>query len=172
MTPGSAALFPSPDHHWARFARRFFFQFSLFALSPLRSLVPGYTWSNLEPKRFKRTVAHAVCTGRCWTLPRFTFRTWKNATCYCFSIKILRNHLLSEHMQWNYASFNVKSNSLTSNCRNASYVATYRMSFPSLEQSRTYLMHDHGTLVLDNWGQKYCQTLGFKPYPSIPQCDY
>ena len=30
--------------------------------------------------------------------------------------KILRNHLFSEHMWWNYASCNVKSNRLTSIC--------------------------------------------------------
>ena len=97
-----------------------------------------------------------------------------------------RNHLLSEYTQWNYASFNVKISRLTSkapiklsNCRNTLYVATHHMSFPSLKQSRTYLMHDHGILrhcitplALDNWGQKYCQTLGYKPNPSIPQCNF
>ena len=50
----------------------------------------------------------------------------------------LRNHLLSENMQWNYASFNVTLN---------------------------YLMHEimefcaTSSLALDNWEQKYCQTI-------------
>ena len=53
--------------------------------------------------------------------------------------KILRNHLLSENMQWSYASFNVTLN---------------------------YLMHEimgiclTSSLALYNWEQKYCQTLG------------
>ena len=49
----------------------------------------------------------------------------------------------------------------------------------SLKQSRLYLMHDHGILrhcgtplALDNRGKKYCQTLGYKANPSIPQCDF
>ena len=53
------------------------------------------------------------------------------------------------------------------------------MSFLSLKQSRIYLMHYHEilrhcvtSLALENWGQKYCQTLGYKPNPSIPQCDF
>ena len=55
--------------------------------------------------------------------------------------KILRNHLLSENMQWNYASFNVTLN---------------------------YLIHEiiefwvTSSSALDNWEQKYCQTLGHK----------
>ena len=46
----------------------------------------------------------------------FTVRTWKNATCVRvhFVNSILRNTLLSEHMQRDYASFSVKSNRLTS----------------------------------------------------------
>ena len=100
--------------------------------------------------------------------------------------KILRNHLFSEHMWWNYASCNVKSNRLTSifpiklsNCRNSLYAATHRMSFPSLKQSHIHLMHDHGILchcmtclALDNWGQKYCKPLGYKPNLSILQCGF
>ena len=56
--------------------------------------------------------------------------------------EILRNHLLSENMQWNYASFNVTLN---------------------------YLIHEiiecwvTSSSALDNWEQKYCQTLGHKP---------
>ena len=52
--------------------------------------------------------------------------------------KILRNHLLSENMQWNYVSFKVTLN---------------------------YPMHEimefcvTSSLALDNWEQKYCQTL-------------
>ena len=52
-------------------------------------------------------------------------------------------------------------------------------SFPPLKQSHIHLTHDHGifchcmtsSLTLNNWGQKCCQTLGYKPNPSIPQCD-
>ena len=56
--------------------------------------------------------------------------------------KVLRNHLLSENMQWNYASLNVTLN---------------------------YLMHEimefcvTSSLALDNWGQERCQILGNKP---------
>ena len=52
--------------------------------------------------------------------------------------KILRNHLPSENMQWNYVSFKVTLN---------------------------YPMHEimefcvTSSLALDNWKQKYCQTL-------------
>ena len=50
---------------------------------------------------------------------------------------------------------------------------------PPLKQSHIHLMHDHrifhhcmtSSLPLNNWGQKYCQTLRYKPNPSIPQCD-
>ena len=61
--------------------------------------------------------------------------------------KILRNHLLSENMQWNYASFNVTLN---------------------------YLMHEimefcvTSSLAFDNCEPKYCQTLGNKAKPSTP----
>ena len=52
-------------------------------------------------------------------------------------------------------------------------------SFPPLKQSHIHLLHDHrifrhcmtSSLTLNNWGQKYCQTLGNKPNPSIPLCD-
>ena len=49
-------------------------------------------------------------------------------------------------------------------------------SFPPLKQSHIHLMHDHRifrhcmTSSL-TWGQKYCQTLGYKRNWSIPQCD-
>ena len=107
---------------------------------------------------------------------------------YCFLSKILRNHLLSEHMQWNYASFNVTRNRLMStssqkklsNCHEILYMwPLIPSSFPPLKQSHIHLMHDHrifrhcmtSSLTLNNWGQKYCQTLGYKPNPSIPLCD-
>ena len=60
--------------------------------------------------------------------------------------KILRNHLLSENMQWNYASINVTLN---------------------------YLMHEimefcvTSSLALHNWEQNYCQILGNKPNHSL-----
>ena len=28
------------------------------------------------------------------------------------------------------------------------------------------------SLAFDNWGQEYCQTLGYRPNPSIPRCDF
>ena len=56
--------------------------------------------------------------------------------------KILRNHLLSENMQGDYASFNVTLN----------YLMHEVMEF-----------YETSFLALDNWEQKYCQTLGNKP---------
>ena len=49
----------------------------------------------------------------------------------------------------------------------------------SFLQSHIHLMHDQrifrhcmtSSLTLNNRGQKYCQTLGYKPNPSIPLCD-
>ena len=116
----------------------------------------------------------AVC--KCW-------RFMKNHK----RLLILRNHLLSEHMQWNYASFNVTRNRLMStsskkNYQTAKILYTWPLipsSFPPLKQSHIHLLHDHrifrhcmtSSLTLNNWGQKYCQTLGYKPNPSIPECD-
>ena len=63
--------------------------------------------------------------------------------------KVLRNHLLSENMQWNYASLSVTLN---------------------------YLMHEimefceTSSFALDNWGQERCQTLGNKPNHSHQMC--
>ena len=63
--------------------------------------------------------------------------------------KVLRNHTLSENMQWNYASLNVTLN---------------------------YLMHEimefcvTSSLALDNWGQDRCQILGNKPNHSHQVC--
>ena len=86
-------------------------------------------------------------------------------------------------MQWNYASFNVKSNRLTSisfnsNCWNTLYVTTHPMLFPSLKQSHIYLMRDHvilrhcvTSLALDNWGKKYYQTR-VAISQTCPQCDF
>ena len=70
--------------------------------------------------------------------------TWRNATCWRDYLlkEILRNHFLSENMQWNYASFNVTLN---------------------------YFMHEimefcvTSSLARDNWEQKCWQTLGNKP---------
>ena len=112
---------------------------------------------------------------------------WRTIKGYCFLSKILRNHLLSEHMQWNYASFNVTSKRLMStsskkNYQTAKILYTWPLipsSFSPLKESHTHFMHDHGifhhcmtsSLTLNNWGQKYCQTLGYEPNPSIPPCD-
>ena len=61
------------------------------------------------------------------------------------SIGFLRNHLLSENMQWNYAPFNVTHNHL---------------------MHKTMEFCVTSSLALDNWEQKYCQTLGSKPNDS------
>ena len=94
--------------------------------------------------------------------------------------KILKNHLLSEHLEWNYASFNIKISRQhqlvsikLSNCRNTLYVATHLMSFLSLKHSLVYLMYDHGVLRDVFFGSrqlsaKILPTLGYKPNPSIP----
>ena len=74
MTPGSAALFPSPGHYWTHFARRFFFPVPRFSPFPHCG-----AWSQarldliLNASVLKRTVTHAVCTWRCWTLPSLRF---------------------------------------------------------------------------------------------------
>ena len=84
------------------------------------------------------------CTWRCWTLPLLLFDRERMHLVYqvIFLNKILRNHLLSENMQWNYASSSVILN----------------------------LSHawDHGILRhipfgARQLGAKYCQTLGNKP---------
>ena len=72
--------------------------------------------SLINPRVLEKTVAHAVSTWRCWTLPLLQFDHERMQLVYEFLFlkKILRNHLFSEHMQWNYASFNVKIKRLTS----------------------------------------------------------
>ena len=101
--------------------------------------------------------------------------------------KILTNHLFSEHMWWNYASCNVKSNRLTSICSNKIiklpkfFICGHSSHvIPITETIPIYLMHDHGILchiyvtclALDIWGQKYCKPLGYKPNLSILQCGF
>ena len=54
----------------------------------------------------------------------FVVSVWEKSTWskgYCFLNKILRNHLLSEHMQWNCASLKVKSNRLMSTSSKKNY---------------------------------------------------
>ena len=72
--------------------------------------------SLINPRVLEKTVTHAVRTWRRWTLPLLQFDHERMQLVYEFLFlkKILRNHLLSEHMQWNYASFNVKIKRLTS----------------------------------------------------------
>ena len=57
----------------------------------------------------KITVTQAVCTWRCWTLPLLRFERERMQLGFEIILlnKIWRNHLLSENLQWNYASFNV-----------------------------------------------------------------
>ena len=98
-------------------------------------IVPILVW-------FKRSLHSAQVSGQSWPWPlklmtsRGLERTWIRTGGYgrfrgewlkssnvkecnlftrsfCFN-KILRNRLLSEHLQWNFASFNVKINRLTS----------------------------------------------------------
>ena len=56
--------------------------------------------------------------------------------------KILRNHLHSEHLQWNYTSFNVKINRLTSISsiiKLPKYFVRGQSSFRSLKQSPIFI---------------------------------
>ena len=79
-------------------------------------MVNNHRLDLISPRVLKITVRHPVCTWRCCTLPLLRFERERMQLVYEFILlnKILRNRLLSEHMQWNYASFNVKSNGLTS----------------------------------------------------------
>ena len=79
-------------------------------------MVNNHPLDLISPRVLKITVTHAVCTWRCCTLALLRFERERMQLVYEFILlnKILRNRLLSEHMQWNYASFNVKSNKLTS----------------------------------------------------------
>ena len=94
-------------------------------------------WDLINPRvlRIERSL-HV----KCWTLPLLQFNHERMQLVYKVSWldNILRNHLLSDNMQWNYASFNV---------------------------SLTYLMEFWITssLPLNNWEQKHCQTHGNKP---------
>ena len=138
----------------------------------------------------KITVTHGVCTWKCWSLSLSQFEQ-KNATClevHFDQQDFKKSPFFGTYAMKLCAPFDVKSNRLTSilapiklsNCRNSLYyAATHRMSFPSLKQSHLYLRHDHGILchcmrclALDNWGQKYCKPLGYKPNLSILQCGF
>ena len=70
----------------------------------------------LNPRVLKLTVTHPVCEWRCCTLPVLRFERERMQLAYEIVLfnQILRNHLLSEHQQWNYASFKVKIKRLTS----------------------------------------------------------
>ena len=70
----------------------------------------------LNPRALKLTVTHAVSKWRCCTLPVLRFERERMQLVYEIVLfnKILRNHLLSENQQWNYASFKVKIKRLTS----------------------------------------------------------
>ena len=139
----------------------------------------------ISPRVLKITVTHAVCTWRYWTLPLLHFERERIQLVNEFILlnNILRNRLFSEHMQWNYASVTFTSNRLMSTSskkhqQTAKILYTWPLipsSFSPLKQSHIHLTHDHGifrhcmtsSLTLNNWGQKYCQTLGYKPNPSI-----
>ena len=99
-------------------------------------------WTN--PRVLKITVTHAVCKWRCWTLPLLWFEREKMQLVYEI---ILLKKILSENLQWNYASF-------------INVTLIYLM--PAKEFCVT------SSLALNNWVQKYCQNLGNKPNPSIP----
>ena len=67
------------------------------------------SWLNLiNPRVLKITVTNAVCAWRGWTLPRLRFECERMQLVYEIILlnTILRNHLLSENLQWNYGSFN------------------------------------------------------------------
>ena len=68
------------------------------------------SWLNLiNPRVLKIAVTNAVCTWRGWTLPLLRFECERMQLVYEIILlnTILRNHLLSENLQWNYGSFNV-----------------------------------------------------------------
>ena len=119
----------------------------------------------LNPRVLKLTVTHAVSKWRCCTLPVLRFERESMQLVYEIVLfnKILRNHLLSEHQQWNYASFKVKIKRLTSVssnkinklqkyfiCGHSSHVILLEQI---LKQSLIYLMHDHGILsdIFGSW---------------------
>ena len=63
----------------------------------------------INARVLKITVTNVVCTWRCWTLPLLRFEPERMQLVYEIILldKIWRNHVLSEKVQWNYASFNV-----------------------------------------------------------------
>ena len=106
----------------------------------------------LNPRVLKLTVTHAVCKWRCCNLPVLRFERERMQLVYEIVLfnKILRNHLLSEHQQWNYALLKVKIKMLTSVssnkiiklqkyfiCGHSSHV------IPLIETISFFLMHDH-----------------------------
>ena len=64
--------------------------------------VPPRDAGAINPRVLKITVTHAVCPRRCWTLPLLGFERDRIQLVYEIILlnKILRNHLLSEHLQW------------------------------------------------------------------------
>ena len=143
-----------------------FIEFSLYVVVELANSInaspPVNTWWGPYCELYR----HAVCTWKLWNLPLSWFvyerirlnliipRVLKIERSLHVKMldsmllnKILRNHLLFENMHWNYASFNV---------------------------TLTYLMHEimdfcmTSSLALDNWEQKYCQTLGNTAKPFTP----
>ena len=95
----------------------------------------------INPRVLK--IERTFCTWRCWTLPLLRFHREGMQLGYEFILlkKILRSHLLSENMQWNYASFNVTLNYLTHEI---------------MEFCVT-------SFLARNLEQIHCQTLGNKP---------
>ena len=97
-----------------------FIGFSLYVVVELANSInaspPVNTWSG----PYCELYCHAVCTWKLWNLPLSWFvyerirlnlkiergLHVKTLDSMLFT-KILRNHLLSENMHWNYASFNV-----------------------------------------------------------------
>ena len=130
------------------------------------ALLPRIIWSG----PYCELYCHAVCTWKLWNLPRSWFvygriqlnlidlrvlkierslhvkmldRERKQLVYEVILLnKIWKNHLLSENMPWNYASFNVTLNHLMHEI---------------MEFCVTFF------LALDNWEPKYCQTLGNEP---------
>ena len=154
-TKVTSAELASPDH-----VIRLYYELYCHAVRTWKLWSLPLSWFVYEKNRLdlisrrvlKITVTHAVCTWRYWTLPLLHFERERIQLVYEFILlnKILRNCLFSEHMQWNYASFNVRVTGehqlaliKLSNCRNNLYIATHGMSFPSEKQFRIYLVHYH-----------------------------
>ena len=148
-------------------------------------MVNNHRLDLISPRVLKITVRHPVCTWRC-CLPLLRFERERMQLVYEFILlnKILRNRLLSEHMQWNYTSFNVKSNRLTSIsfnkiirvpkyfiCGHSSHVIPLTETIPYLSHARSRNFASLGDIFRSRHLREKILSNSW-PNPSIPQCDF